>query len=625
MTMLGSKTYTELLDMRYMPFSSVSAATTEGMNAIYQFLSEGRSKKGPLEAQIGRTSFVKAEDVSFIRQLQARILGLTAGEMSWINDLLLPTVMTKDTKFKWRTTQFVPGRMDRNPAFGINGTNERIESTDEAVSKRLGQHYIIDEETFYTEQGQRDFQLEMQYWSVSWAETMALEAWAEIVAPRVESRRSYFTRMQTQYAFNQAILKQRDDMFYAYKNSNGIYPWLQENCQYVQRVCGRPVTLMVMPAEKSGLITNGTSMSSFKKAGERGVDLLISRGDLPEIVPGVKVASPPRFSLDPSKSPASPIDNQIAIGDYFEAMFSADTSAAAKFPKGASLDKIYVDIEDRWVALPNLAKCLESCGRLVSVGAGKYKLREGTARAGVANDAKDAAKTLDEWATYFIDNKYRFIVASPFKRYRTQGALFAAAGMHAGFTAISEPLVTKGVNVMTQTLNFNMTAWVGPVVTDGACYLFVPNAFPNGILGGSNAKFIDEAEATKLRDETNWENNDLNRKSLYFMVVNPEGDIDSNYIDLRGRARFAPPSSSTYPNSDFYTAHYGFDQIDEGTDEMLTQPIAPICFRRAFNRWNGTEYVYEPGNGPFGKTEGVGCREMREYGTCVPHEIITKC
>lgn len=640
----SSTSFVDLQGMKHLPFSSVTGTTTDGINSLFGFLSEGRSRRGPGDAQIGRTSFVKAEDVAYIRELQMRILGLVGGDMSYVNELLLPTVLTKDTKFKWKTIQFVPGRMTPNPHHGVNETNERIETSDEAIARRMGQHYIIDEETFYTEQGQRDFQMEMQFWAVSLSETMALEAWREIITPRPETRRSYLTKMQNQYTYNQAILKQRDDMFAPYKT--GIYPFVQEQCQYVQRVSGRPVTIMVMPAEKHGLITNGTIMSTFKNGGERGLDRLMSRGDLPEIVPGVKVASPPQFSLDPSASTASPIDTNITMGDYVQLKFNGQPgkSYTGLAPFECAI-KLLSDIENRWKHIPDLQECLVYSGRfeLVSGDPNKpldtdtYKIRDWPE--GAEYDPKDpfyklaggnvvpkvaTPHNMKHWAGWCQDEKCRYIAASPFKRYRAQGALFAAAGMHAGFTAISEPLVTKGEDAMTQVLKFNMTQWIGPVVVEPKCFQFVPNVFANGILGGSNTKFISETKAEELKNSTGWEDNDLNRESLYFMVVGPGGDIDPTYIDLRGRFRFSTEES--YPCSAFYGAHFGFDQIDEGESEFVSQPISPICFRRGYNQWSGDKYVYVPGDGPFGPVEGVGSREMREYGMRVPTptSIITE-
>jgi hypothetical protein len=633
--MQGSTTFIDIQNIEHFPFSSVSPATSDGVNQLVSFLSEGRSNKGHPDAQIGRTSFVKAEDVSFIRELQVRILGLVRGNMSYVNEELLPTIVTRDHKFKWKTIQFIPGRMVRNPAFGVNETNERIETSEEVAIGRRGQHYIIDEETFYTEQGQKDFQLEMQYWAVALADTMALEAWSALVEPRPETRRSYVTKMQNQYTYNQAILKQRDDMFAPYKDHNGIYRMVQESCQYVQRVSGHPVTIMVMPAEKSGLITNGTSMASYKKGGNRGVDLIMSRGDLPEIVPGVKVAAPPEFAVDPSATMGSPIDSNITIGDYCMLKFDRNTTnRSSSYP---CMTQLYSDIHDTWNMMPNLDKCLMHSGRFVPNGNSQYKIADWPA--GVAYDNNDPFYTLDsgkvvpkittpksmlEWAEWCINTKCRFAVVSPFKRYRTQGALFAAAGMHAGFTAVSKPLVTKGEDALAQTLKFNMTAWVGPVVTNPKCFLFTPSVFCNGILGGSGTNLISAKTAERLKNETNWEDNDIHRESLYFLVVGPNGEFDANYIDLRGNARFG--NKETYPCSAFYSAHYGWDQIDDGTTDVVSQPIAPICFRRSHSKWDddAKKWVYVAGNGQFGPLEGVGTRVVREYGTHVPEHIITE-
>lgn len=646
-------TYVELLnDSTRLPFSSISPATTDGMNALVKFVSDGRVSKTGSDGQLGRSLFVKAEDEAFIRQLQVQILGLVRQDLSYINELLLPTQMTKDTKIRWNTIKFMPQSMVRNPALGVNYTHERIESQDEASAKRLGQHFEIEGDAWYTEKGQQDFSMNMAFWAVTIADTMAMTAWTELVKPRLESRRKYFDKVKNERTFIDAVIRQRDDTFAPYKNAKGIYRLVQDNCELMYTNTGKEANIMVMPRDKSSLITNGTAISTYQSGGERGLDLLMSKGSLGEIVPGLKVFPPPKFSINPAYDATTPLDADIRIGSFHVVKFATEDEKdnPQGMKKGECRDKLYDENEDRWKALPDLITCLKDCGRFDEFGVLDMNVPDtvkGDIRNNIKGDVNDpfyafyvdlknkagaAVYTdgtargptpvgFDQWADWCLNPKHkcRFIVAAPFAGYRTQGALIASAGLDAGITTMSEPIVTKGEDPMTQVFKFNMTFWAGAYIFQPERFQLSRNVFYNGILGGGSVKLIDADEAERLKG--NWENNSVARASLYFMVVG-EGDIAADFIDLRGSSPFG--GVKTYPSSAFYADHYGFDEIDDGRDEFVTQPIAPICFRREYNRWNGTKYCYEPGETHHGKIVGVGCREMRKYGKAIVEGIVTE-
>lgn len=626
-------TFVDLKMDNYLPFSSISPATTEGMNALVKFVSDGQVARTGADGQMGRSLFVKAEDEAFIRQMQVQILGLVRQDLSYINELLLPLIPTNDTKVRWNTIKFMPQAMVRNPALGVNYTHERVETQEEASAKRLGQHFEIEGDAWYTEKGQQDFAMNMAFWSVTIADTMAMTAWAELVKPRIESRRRYFDSVRNAATFDQAVIRQRDDTFAPYKSAKGIYRIVQDNCELLYTNTGKEANIMVMPREKSSLITNGTSISTFKNGGERGIDMLMSKGMLGEIVPGLKVFPPPKFSINPAYDASTPLDSDIRIGSYHVVKFETHELGSKEnttgFAKYQCLDKLYDENEDRWKSLGSLIDCMKHSGRFTGTDAALTAITpDDYDRSNPGKYAKDpfhtvfgVKKSAEAWAEWCISNKCRFVVVAPFAGYRTQGALLAAAGEDAGITTMSKPIITKGEDAMTQVFKFNLTFWAGAYVFQPERFQMVRNVFYNGILGGGGVSLIDEAEANRLKDETNWENNSVGRPSMYFMIVG-EGDFYHEYIDLRGPSRFG--GKETYPCSAFYSWRYGWDQIDEGQDEFVTQPIAPICFRREYNRWNGTDYAYEPGETHHGKVVGVGSREMRRYGKAIVEDIVTK-
>lgn len=598
--------FVDLQNTTHLPYSSIAPATTDGMNAIVKFLADARPKT-TAGRQIGRSLFVKAEDEAFIRQLQVQILGLTRADMSYVNELLLPTQLTQDTKIRWNTIQFVPGVMMRNPALGVNYTNERVMIENEASANRVGQHFEIEGDAWYTEKGQKDFQMQIMYWSVTVADTLAMKAWAELTRFRPESRRSYFMNYTNEVVYNQQVLRERDDMFAPYKDSKGIYRLVQDQCELVAMNTGKEATIMVMPREKSGLIMNGTSVSTYQVGGERGVSMLMSKGYLGEIVPGLKVYAPPRFVINTAQPATSPLDNTIRVGSYHIVKFNVKLQGNTlepiypDLPIMACLDKLYDENEDRWKSLPSLLECLKN-------------------RPGFLKKEYNNSDVID-----MLKNDVDFVVVAPFAGYRTQGTLVAASGPDAGITTMSEPIVTKGEDAMTQVFKFNMTCWMGAYVFDPRRFLVSPHVFLNGILGGGSVSLINKQQHEKLL-QNEWEDGSINRPSMYFLALKktPENNTyHPDYIDLRGKARFG--NEFTFPNAQDWSRELGWDQIETNDgDEINTQPIAPICFRREYNRWNGTKYCYEPGDTHHGKLVGVGSRDVRRYGKMVPENIITE-
>lgn len=639
-------TYLNLVNEgNFVSFSATAPATTDGMNPIVKFVTDGYTRPAAAGGQVGRAMFVKAEDVAFTRELQLQILGLAQSSQSFVTETLLPAQMTRDTKFKWTTMRFQPTPLTRNPATGINYTHERTTTQNEVSADRSGAHFEIEGDAWYTEAGQKDFQMNMAYWAVCLTETMAMRAWTELLRPRVETRRSYFNAMLNSQSYNQAIVKERDDMFVSYKFAKGIYRLVHENCELISTNTGKEATIMVMPRDKSALVTNGTSMTNYKNGGDRGLDLLISRGFLGEIVPGLSVYTAPKFVTDPAFEATTPLDSERRFGNYAgNVKFARNINGSGKeldFEVNRCLDKFYDENEDRWRALPDLVTCLKSSGRFIINGEnGTVIVPEDSAALGDVNDPfypyyglteADRTKSLAAWAlelngdgTPANPGTARFMVAAPFSGYRTQAVLMAAAGMDAGITTMSEPIITKGEDAMAQVFKFNMTVWTGAIVFDPRRFLVAHNAFYNGIIGGGGVSLINTVQADKLKDETEWEDNRVNRPSMYFMVVSKDGEYDPDFIDLRGKTRFGSDEEPSYPSSAYYKWKYGFDQIEDSADEYARQPIAPICFRREYNRWNGTKYSYEAGETPHGRVVGVGSREMRRYGRCIVEDIITE-
>lgn len=652
--MSGSTTFTPTYlnlvnEGQFVSFSATAPATTDGMNPIVKFVTDGYTRPAAAGGQIGRSLFVKAEDVSFIRELQLQILGLAQSSQSYVTELLLPAQMTRDTKIKWTTMRFQATPLTRNPALGVNYTHDRTTTQNEASADRSGIHFEIEGDAWYTDAGQRDFQMNMAYWAVCLTETMAMRAWTELVRPRVETRRSYFNTMLNSQSYNQAIVKERDDMFVSYKFSNGkgIYRLIQENCELISTNTGKEATIMVMPRDKSALVTNGTNMTNYKNGGERGLDLLISKGFLGEIVPGLSVYTAPKFVTDPAFEPTTPLDSERRFGSYAgNVKFARDLENGKEldFEAGRCLDKFYDENEDRWKELPSLAVALEDSGRFVVTETAGVKYgtvivpTESPEAMGDTTDPfynyyglDEAARTkrMNAWATELNGSRAaagtaRFMVAAPFAGYRTQGVLTAASGMDAGITTMSEPIITKGEDAMTQVFKFNMTVWTGAYIFDPRRFLVSYNAFYNGIIGGGGVTLINSVQAERLKSETEWEDNRINRPSMYFMVVSKKGEYDPDFIDLRGKTRFGSDAEPSYPSSAYYKWKYGFEQIEDSADEYARQPIAPVCFRREYNRWNGTKYSYEAGETPHGRVVGVGSREMRRYGRCIVDDIITE-
>lgn len=670
----ASLTYVDLMNTDHLPFSSVSASSEEGMNALMQFTTRGSRTGGELPTQIGRTAIVKAEDPTYTAELEARMMGLTVGQSNQVIEALLPHVYTTETQWKWKMTKFVPKFLTPNPAFAVNETGETIESSESAFSDRYGLHYYADKETFLTPAGQTRFRQWMMYWAVSWADTAAARAWAELGQPRRETSRTYMDNVSNQYAFSQAVTKRRDDAFAIYKNNNP-YPFVQEYCQFIENRCRRPVNLVVMPTDKYALFATGTKMASNEKLGERGVDMILSRGEVKPLVPGLNVAGTPVFDVDPSRSGVTPLDREIVVGDWFTTNYSRNVgrriqvprddpnAAPVEFvvPEGENgLDayecyqQIYVDITDQMVQLPSLVDSIPFDARFVRTAPNvdEYTLRNPPAgwepapndpfymilRNEVVSRELNArldedtpinpdmpSKTATGWADWMLDpaNNVRFLVVSPLKSYRTKAALFAAGGANMGFTAITKPLLTTGVSAADARIVWSFTCWIGPVILDHSGYVFAPDVFLDGIRGGSNAKFIDYELAQKFVNETQWEGGgDIDRPSLYFMSIG-KGEIDANFIDLRGKHVFA--NREPFPCAKYYACPelYGFSTIDEGVDEAVTQGIAPINWRRPHAKWENPQIGYKkvPGNHHFGEYEGVGCREMRELGRMVPKHV----
>ncbi len=624
-----SPTYIELVSSPgTVPFSSFAPGTTEGMNAIVKFVTDGRTRPAAAGDQIGRDTFVKAEDPAFTVDLPVKVLGLTRDDMSFVNEILLPTVLTPDTKYRWTQYRFIPGALTNNPAMGVNYRHERVKEENEASAKRVGQHFEIEGDAWYTEAGQRDFKWNIAYWAVTLADTLAMRSWAELVRDRVETKRSYFNNIQNERYYTQAVLKQRNDSFAAYKSMKGIYRFVQEQCEIMATTTnGKEANIFVMPRDKSALITNGTGMTNYSNGGERGLNMLMSRGYLGEIVPGVQVYSPPTFSTTPAYNSSTPLDSEIRIGSHHLAKF-ARTQGELDFDLYQCLDKLYDENEDRWKSLPSLPECLKKCGRFSADGtlqiprhpaalADKDDPFYDLYKAGVA-----VKKDWDGWAKWCVDEGCRFLTIAPFAGYRTQGTLLAASGAEAGMTTMSVPIVTKGQNAMTQVMMFNMTCWMGAYVLEPNRFLITHNVFYNGMTGGGGVTLISDAESDLLKGVKEWEDNRDNRPSIYFLVIGENGEINPNFIDLRGASRFG--NEQTFPCAAFYSHRHGWDQIDDGLNEHARQPIAPLCFRREYNRWTKTEYGYSPGDTHHGRVVGVGSREIRAYGRCVVDNIVTQ-
>jgi hypothetical protein len=565
-------------------------------------MKDNRTDRIREDGSVARSVYVGSENPALVQQMPLIVLGLSATEPNVITTRVLPILVTRTLSFKWMVWKFEQESLTLNPHLGTNRSGERTEYKFETRAQRLGQHFEVEDEVYNSELGAREIDFGMRRFAKATDEYATWAAWLEITKPNPNMFVTSESDITTRFKYKDHLETLKNEFALPYKSDQGFLVGVHTYNQRMMDRCSKLPNTLIMPRDKTSLITNGTRLNEHSVGGDEGTRLLYSNGYVTSVA-GLDVFEQPKFLLNPRMNNISPLDTEIVSGSFHIVNFKAGGDRLYSLNRDKGVDCLSFD---------------DYVKKAEALGVNKKKLEKMR-----RNDDKQTFYF--EGGEITEDNTDVLLVA-PFEGYRMQSELYIAADGQAGLTTVSPPNITHGFDAGIQKHLFNMTINIGAHIFDYSVFIVRNNVYYNGYLGGGDVSYIEDKERQALKRD-NFRRNDPDRKSMYVLLVPKGYEYPCNYINLQGRDAFSPANApATYELWEYYVPLFGWDDVEFDVSNPNVGTLAPICYPRGYQRKStrDSDFIYYPGETIHGAEEGTGCRLMRTKGQAKV-QIHTRC
>ena len=458
---------------------------------------------------IQKDYIIKADIDRLITRIQTLFASMLSSEVHWMNKDILPLVLTDDTKHTMKIVEFHNTTMQQVPAGGTSRTFRKSVTEIISKSERYGMHFELDMDVLDVAEGQDEVFVNVRVVLSSMLDVLSSVAYRALVDDVTSEIFNRQAELLNDKAMLYHLIDDQIEMFaICNKRKIGIAHIIQKYRVEMERVDKRPKVCIIPPKKRPLLISGSSSLYSYDKAGQEGVDRLMHNGAFQKIGDIEIRVAPSYFNssgtdensfgrycrlgeqviLDsfPGMAPEGRrtwMIFDVTVDDYVRLTEDSIRGAAAKQQGAENFDETYV------------ALCVENKSYMV-----RYGMIDG-----------------------FLEHELHFLLIRPFCTYRMQDLTIVAPGDDLGNTFTSKRSWCIANDSNTFMFQAGFRSWAGTFIKDRKRLKNARNAFYDGIVQGVNVKFLNYESIRGLSND-NFNTNDFPTGSIYVLpYVVPKG------------------------------------------------------------------------------------------------------
>ncbi len=578
-----------------------------------------------------------------LQELSVVIVGLLPTGLHIINSLILPVIITNDTRFRTRTIRYLAQLPGYVPEGGVGRLLQSTESEAESRTKPYSYGFMMSRKREDLPQGRVETSRNLVQITGGIVMNLAhMGLHALMVQPNTPDS-AIAQAMYGQTALEARIINHRDNFAMIHRSTSGIPRAVLKVVEAVTYKCKVAPTVGIMPRAFKLLVNNNNQYTSFEKAGPDGPQRLWGHGAAITTVHGVSLYEAPPLP-DMGFDSDTQLSSYTVLGDY--AVFR-------KYP-GMLVDdentdntawRMYCQYSDKrlWLTLTDLIKKSHFLEFPMIPGANGGAAREDRMHVRVNTDRLkkavesvgmkveqgpqfDALATSPEGvpiAQFF--NYFYFMGIRPLNAYRMEDGVICVPGMDTGFTTCSPGELARGVDVGTFMTKINWQGDQGIHIKDYTRIARMYDFRYNGTRGGCNTRIMTAEEVKTLQKRHFILANEASA-SMMLMVhpaTSPQSIRSAPFLYTAGHGPFATSredADGDYPYANFWSRYFGlqtavhFQEVNTREWKGRVAPAAALfqC-QLDFARTNGgIETII--GETHHGQYEDSGAQLVRRIG-----------